>query len=105
MRKQPINLLTLIFALLLRWLIPLPFALTAEGPLIQWHRVSPARILSPQGDGWESAGTFNPAVVVHDGTFVLLYCAQDTAGASRLGYAASNEDINSLRRSQLVLAL
>ena len=104
MRKQPINLLTLIFALLLRWLIPLPFALTAEGPLIQWHRVSPDRILSPQGDGWESAGTFNPAVVFHDGKFVMLYRAQDKNGTSRLGYAESNDGIHFIRHSQSVLS-
>ena len=104
MRKQPINLLTLIFALLLRWLIPLPFALTAEGPLIQWHRVSPDRILSPQGDGWESAGTFNPAVVFHDGKFVMLYRAQDKNGTSRLGYAESSDGIHFIRHSQPVLS-
>ena len=104
MRKQPINLLTLIFALLLRWLIPLPFALTAEGPLIQWHRVSHDRVLSPQGDGWESAGTFNPAVVFHDGKFVMLYRAQDKNGTSRLGYAESSDGIHFIRHSQPVLS-
>jgi beta-1,2-mannosidase len=104
MRKQPINLLTLTFALLLSWLIPLPFALAAEGPLIQWHRVSHDPILSPQGDGWESAGAFNPAVVFHDGKFVMLYRAQDKNGTSRLGYAESNDGIHFIRRSQPVLS-
>ena len=46
-------------------------------PFGAWNRASQTPILSPQGDGWESAGTFNPAVVMHDGKFVMLYRAQD----------------------------
>src|SRR5438270_562425 len=29
----------------------------------EWRRVADAPILSPQGNTWESAGTFNPAVI------------------------------------------
>src|SRR5271157_4956042 len=29
-------------------------------PFGAWHRASQKPILSPQGNGWESAGTFNP---------------------------------------------
>src|SRR5690242_5493881 len=56
-------------------------------PFGPWSRVSQTPILSPQGTAWESAGTFNPAVILHLGKFVLLYRAQDAAGTSRLGYA------------------
>jgi hypothetical protein len=45
----------------------------------------------PQGDRWKSAGTFNPAVIVDRGKFVMLYRAQDRAGTSRLGYAESTD--------------
>ncbi len=62
-----------------------------------WHRLSPTPILSPQGDAWESAGTFNPAVVLYHGKFVMLYRAQDRAGVSRLGYAESTDGIHFTR--------
>ena len=63
-----------------------------------WTRLSPDPIISPQGDGWESAGTFNPAVVLHRGKFVMLYRAQDKDGTSRLGYAESSDGIHFSRR-------
>ncbi|HLB90008.1 MAG TPA: glycoside hydrolase family 130 protein [Terriglobales bacterium] len=69
-----------------------------------WHRASNAPILSPQGNGWESAGTFNPAVVIHNGKFVMLYRAQDGFGTSRLGYAESSDGIRFIRRSEPVLS-
>jgi predicted GH43/DUF377 family glycosyl hydrolase len=70
----------------------------------RWHRVSDDPLISPQGDGWESAGTFNPAVVLHHGRFVMLYRAQDKSGVSRLGYAESTDGIHFKRRSQPVLS-
>jgi predicted GH43/DUF377 family glycosyl hydrolase len=73
-------------------------------PFGSWHRASPTPVLSPQGDGWESAGTFNPAVVVHDGKIVMLYRAQDAHGTSRLGYAESFDGIQFTRRPQPVLS-
>jgi predicted GH43/DUF377 family glycosyl hydrolase len=63
-------------------------------PITNWHRASETPILSPQGDAWESAGTFNPAVVFYHGRFVMLYRAQDRAGVSRLGYADSADGIH-----------
>src|ERR1700720_2600419 len=69
-------------------------------PFGAWRRASEAPILSPEGAGWESAGTFNPAVIstslpmkvptaAHADLrkIVMLYRAQDAAGTSRIGYA------------------
>jgi predicted GH43/DUF377 family glycosyl hydrolase len=69
-----------------------------------WHRLSIEPIVSPRGAGWESAGTFNPAVVFHRGKFVMLYRAQDQAGTSRLGYAESSDGIHFDRRPDPVLS-
>jgi predicted GH43/DUF377 family glycosyl hydrolase len=72
-----------------------------------WQRVSEMPALSPRGSGWEAAGTFNPTVLssaeivddgwvgrtekpqkyVLDGSYVMLYRAQDANGISRIGYA------------------
>jgi beta-1,2-mannosidase len=98
-------------------LLLVPFVLTARpwtfsfGP---WHRVSETPILSPQGGTWESAGTFNPAVIfVRDqpgsgsgggGRIVMLYRAQDSSGTSRLGYAESRDGIHFTRRAEPVLS-
>jgi len=68
-----------------------------------WVRVGDTPILSPVGDRWESAGTFNPAVIVRDGKFVMLYRAQDAGGTSRLGYAESADGIHFTRRVEPVL--
>jgi predicted GH43/DUF377 family glycosyl hydrolase len=73
-------------------------------PFGEWRRVLDAPILSPQGTGWESAGTFNPAVIEHNGKFVMLYRAQDAAGTSRLGYAESKDGIQFTRRAEPVLS-
>lgn len=79
------------------------FARTPKLPFRAWYRASATPILSPRGNGWESAGTFNPAVVLHDGKFVMLYRAQDIAGTSRLGYAESADGIHFMRRPEPVL--
>jgi predicted GH43/DUF377 family glycosyl hydrolase len=73
-------------------------------PFGEWQRVSDAPILSPQGTGWESAGTFNPAVTQYNRKFVMLYRAQDSAGTSRLGYAESSDGIHFARRAEPVLS-
>ncbi|HYL63397.1 MAG TPA: glycoside hydrolase family 130 protein [Candidatus Methylomirabilis sp.] len=90
-----------------------------DSPLSIFHRMSETPILSPQGNGWESAGVFNPAVVtvqVHvpyavppDGHLkstktAMLYRAQDAAGTSRIGYAESLDDIHFTRRADPVLS-
>ena len=69
-----------------------------------WHRISDEPIIAPRGDSWESAGTFNPSVVIQDSKFVMLYRAQDASGISRLGYAESTDGIHFTRRSQPVLS-
>ena len=79
-------------------------AATDRWPFVSWQRVSDAPILSPQGTGWESAGAFNPAVIQHNGKFVMLYRAQDAAGTSRLGYAESTDGIHFTRRAEPVLS-
>ena len=73
-------------------------------PFGTWTRASQTPILAPQGDGWESAGTFNPAVVMHDGKIVMLYRSQDKKGTSRLGYAESADGIHFTRRPEPVLS-
>jgi predicted GH43/DUF377 family glycosyl hydrolase len=73
-------------------------------PFGEWRRAAEAPVLSPQGATWESAGTFNPAVVRHGSKFVMLYRAQDAAGTSRLGYAESADGIFFTRRAEPVLS-
>jgi len=76
-------------------------------PFGAWRRASEAPILSPQGAGWESAGTFNPAVIstpmpmsVSTASYadarkiVMLYRAQDAVGTSRIGYAESTDGLH-----------
>src|SRR5271155_3446692 len=72
----------------------LAFAKTAHWPFGAWHRALQTPILAPQNSGWESAGTFNPAVVAQNGKIVMLYRAQDGSGTSRLGYAESADGIH-----------
>jgi predicted GH43/DUF377 family glycosyl hydrolase len=72
--------------------------------LTTWHRLSDQPIILPRDNEWESAGTFNPSVVIHDGKFVMLYRAQDARGTSRIGYAESTDGIHFTRRVQPVLS-
>jgi len=73
-------------------------------PFGKWTRLSVEPIMSPQGDTFESAGTFNPAVVKKDEKFVMLYRAQDRKGTSSLGYASSDDGIHFSRRPEPVMA-
>ena len=79
-----------------------------EVPFGAWHRASDTPVIAPRGKGWESAGTFNPAVVVkqdaHGDKIVMLYRAQDKQGTSRLGYAESVDGIHFTRREEPVLS-
>src|SRR5213080_3405600 len=79
-------------------------ATTADLPFGLWTRAANEPILSPQGTTWESAGAFNPAVVFHNGKFVMLYRAQDATGTSRLGYAESPDGLHFTRRPDPVLS-
>src|SRR5437016_2537043 len=86
-------------------LVSLAFAAsTSNLPFGPWTRAANEPILSPQGSTWESAGTFNPGVVFHDGKFVMLYRAQDASGTSRLGYAESPDGLHFTRRPEPVLS-
>ena len=69
-----------------------------------WKRVSDTPVLSPRGNSWEAAGTFNPAVIVRGDKIVMLYRAQDKEGTSRLGYAESVDGIHFTRRDEPVLS-
>jgi predicted GH43/DUF377 family glycosyl hydrolase len=69
-----------------------------------WHRLSQTPVIAPEGNGWQSSGTFNPAVIERDGKFVMLYRAQDKLGTSRLGYAESTDGIHFTRRPDPVLS-
>ncbi|HUJ95010.1 MAG TPA: glycoside hydrolase family 130 protein [Terriglobales bacterium] len=73
-------------------------------PFSEWYRLSTGPIITPQGNGWESAGTFNPAVVFHGDRFVMLYRAQDERGTSRLGYAESTDGIHFQRKPEPVFS-
>ncbi len=74
-------------------------------PFGDWTRLSPQPIVAPQGDGFESAGTFNPAVIKtkKNGQFVMLYRAQDQKGTSSLGYGTSDDGIHFVRRPEPVM--
>jgi len=73
-------------------------------PFGAWHRLSEVPVIAPRGNGWESAGTFNPAVVIRGGKIVMLYRAQDKQGTSRLGYAESADGVHFTRRDEPVLS-
>jgi predicted GH43/DUF377 family glycosyl hydrolase len=77
---------------------------SASWPFGEWRRVSETPVISPQGGGWESAGTFNPAVILRNGKIIMLYRAQDKGGTSRLGYAESADGIHFTRRNEPVLS-
>jgi beta-1,2-mannosidase len=77
---------------------------SSSAPFTAFHRLSDQPIISPQGTTWEAAGTFNPAVVIHDGRFVMLYRALDANDTSRLGYAESSDGMHFTRRPEPVLS-
>jgi predicted GH43/DUF377 family glycosyl hydrolase len=77
---------------------------TTDLPFGPWTRATSDPILSPQSNTWESAGTFNPAVVFHSNKFVMLYRAQDSFGTSRLGYAESTDGLHFTRRPESILS-
>jgi predicted GH43/DUF377 family glycosyl hydrolase len=73
------------------------------GASSKFRRLSNSPILSPTGPDWQSAGTFNPAVVRRGEEIIMLYRAQDTNGTSRIGYAESGDGIHFARRARPVL--
>ena len=68
-------------------------------PFGTWSRISETPIIAPEGNGFESAGTFNPSVVRYNGKFVMLYRAQDHQGKSSLGYATSQDPFRQATRA------
>jgi len=78
-------------------------AVSFAPPFGKWTRLSPDPIVSPRGEGFESAGTFNPSVVKKDGKYVMLYRAQDHHGTSSLGFATSDDGIHFDRRPEPVM--
>lgn len=86
--------------------LALAFALTfaKTNNFTSWQRLSDLPVIAPRGLGWESAGTFNPAVVVHDRKIAMLYRAQDAKGTSRLGYAESTDGIHFTRQENPALS-
>src|SRR5882762_137139 len=79
-------------------------AQTHNLPFGEWTRAANEPILSPQGTTLESAGTFNPSTVLHNGKIVMLYRAQASGGNSRLGYAESTVGLHFISRPEPVLA-
>jgi predicted GH43/DUF377 family glycosyl hydrolase len=92
------------FPLLILCSSVLVFSIGINLPFGSWRRVSMEPVISPTGNSWESEGTFNPAVIVRNGKFVMLYRAQDKNGTSRLGYAESADGIHFTRRTEPVLS-
>lgn len=73
-------------------------------PFGELRGLSEVPVVAPRGDGWESVGTFNPAVVMRGDKIVMLYRAQDKQGTSRLGYAEGTDALHFTRRDQPVLS-
>ena len=89
-------------------LVALLTVLAAQGnppvPFGAWNRLTETPVIAPRGDGWEAAGTFNPAVIMRGNKIVMLYRAQDEEGTSRMGYAESTDGIHFTRREKPVLS-
>ena len=67
-----------------------------KGMKLKRYRGNP--ILTPKREnGWESAATFNAAVVRDSSIFYMLYRAKGEDGISRLGYAVSRDGFNFFR--------
>jgi predicted GH43/DUF377 family glycosyl hydrolase len=74
----------------------------ATAPLVI-ERMTSAPVISPFGNGFASAGTFNPAAIRFAGKIVLLYRAQDKNGTSTIAYASSADGLHFSPREQPVL--
>src|SRR6187549_1169548 len=76
----------------------------AEFPLGPFRPYAQNPILSPQGDGWESASVYNPAALVKGGKVVLLYRAHADDIVSHVGLATSDDGIHFERHPEPVLS-
>src|SRR5271157_2708301 len=92
-RKPPLSVLVRISPIVL-FAAAVSAAVLYSPPFSPWKRLSSQPVIAPQGTGFESAGTFNPAAVEKDGQIVVLYRAQDKKGTSTLGYAVSKDGVH-----------
>ncbi|NJE05013.1 glycosidase [Thermococcus sp. M36] len=62
-------------------------------------------VLSPSKEGFDSKNTYNPAVIKHRGTFVMLYRAEAKGEkiTGRIGLALSGDGINFVRHPEPVM--
>src|SRR5258708_23558772 len=74
---KTLTLLLLVFTAVAAMAAP-PLA----SPFKTWTRLAPDPVVSPRGDGFESAGTFNPPVLKKDGGVFILYRAPERNGKS-----------------------
>jgi predicted GH43/DUF377 family glycosyl hydrolase len=102
-QRAPILFLAVLTCVLLSW-SPAGAAQNLRIERSTWKRVASEPILAPSGNSWESAGTFNPAVIRHGNKIVMLYRAQDGNGTSRLGYASSDDGVHFMRHAEPVLS-
>ncbi len=99
--KSNAGLALAVFALITPALNPDP---PYRPPFGAWSRLHGGEpILTPQGDGFEAKGVFNPTVVRDGDRYVMFYRAQDAKGTSRLGIATSGDGIHFLREPDPVL--
>ncbi|ASJ07914.1 glycosidase [Thermococcus siculi] len=65
----------------------------------------PNPVLSPSDGGFDSKNTYNPAVVMHRGTFVMLYRAEAKGERTtgRMGLALSTDGVNFIRHPEPVV--
>lgn len=71
------------------------------GPFAR-HEGNP--IMEPLGNGFEAFAVYNPAMIVENGTFYMLYRAEDRKGVSRIGLAESEDGIDFVRHPEPVLS-
>jgi predicted GH43/DUF377 family glycosyl hydrolase len=69
------------------------------------RRLSDKPVLSPRPGKFDCHGAFNPTVAeLADGSYAMLYRAQDSTGVSRIGFASSKDGINFTPEAEPVLA-
>src|SRR5258706_15066173 len=81
---KTLTLLLLVFTAVAAMAAP-PLA----SPFKTWTRLAPDPVVSPRGDGFESAGKFKPPVIKKDGGVVIIFRAPEPKGTLSLGYVPS----------------
>lgn len=72
----------------------------AIGP---FTRSSSNPLLTPEGTGFESKNVYNPGVFINNGTYDMLYRAQDANNFSTIGFAQSTDGIHFTRNPTPVI--